>query len=132
MITPFRWHGVVETRNFFQTVPVDTLGPDVEVDTASAITFYKPPVTAVLQAADASYFGRVYLDWAAFPYAQQTVMGDGNYLVGFQDLRYTYPGTRHAPLGGFVLLSPELHVLAEGMNSIRSAPAQGREQVPER
>ena len=39
----------------------------------------------------------------------------------FQDLRYTFPDERgRTPLGGFVVLSPGLHVLDEGMNSSKS------------
>jgi inner membrane protein len=120
MISPFRWHGVVETRNFFETVPVNSLTPDIDME--SGILFYKPPVTPQLEAAKASHLGRVYLDWAAFPFTRQTTLeGGAGYLVDFQDLRYTYPGSRGAPLGAFVLLSPDNHVLDQGMNSSRPA-----------
>ena len=121
MINPFRWHGVVETRDFFETVPVDSSRPDVDAE--SGLLFYKPPQTPELEAAKQSYFGRVYLDWAAFPFTQEekTSQDGAGYLVNFQDLRYTYPGSRRTPLGGFVLLSPQLQVMAEGMNSNRPA-----------
>jgi inner membrane protein len=130
MINPFRWHGVVETRDFFETVPVDSAGPEVAFN--EGIQFFKPPQTPPLEAADNSYFGHVYLDWAVFPYMRVTAnpQDQPGYLVSFQDLRYTYPWARalvstgatpHAPLGGYVLLSPDLHVLAEGMNSSRPA-----------
>jgi len=120
MIDPFRWHGVVETRDFFETVPVSSLVPDVASD--DGILYYKPPVTDPLEAAKASYFGRVYLDWAVFPYVREVGLGGqtANHLVKFQDLRYTYPSSRGAPLGGYVFLSPDLKVLEEGMNSSRS------------
>jgi inner membrane protein len=121
MINPFHWHGVVETADFFETVPVNSHLPDV--DSQQGIVYYKPPETDVIRAADASYFGRVYLDWAVFPYVQQDKLegDDGDYLVNFQDLRYTYPSSgRRAPLSGFVLLSPRRRVLQQGMNSGRS------------
>ena len=123
MINPFRWHGVVETTDFFETTPVNSLGP--EVDSEAGIVYYKPPETDVTLAAKNSYLGRVYLDWAVFPYVRQGKLEDdqGGYLVEFQDLRYTYPSmtiTRRAPLGGFVLLSPGLRVLQQGMNSSKS------------
>lgn len=118
MINPFRWHGVVETADFFETVPVNSLVP--AVDSEAGIMYYKPEETDVTLAAKSSYFGRVYLDWAVFPYVRQEKLEDGGgYLVGFQDLRYTYPSmaiTRRAPLAGFVLLSPSLDVLRQGMN----------------
>jgi inner membrane protein len=121
MINPYRWHGVVETRDFFETVPVDSSRPDV--DTESGVLFYKPPQTPGLEAAKKSYFARVYLDWAAFPFTQEqrTSQDGAGYFVNFQDLRYTYPGSNRSPLTGFVLLSPELQVIAEGMNSSRPA-----------
>ena len=119
MINPFEWHGVVEARDFFETVPVNSQGP--EVDNEAGIQFYKLPQTDAILAADRSYLGRVYLDWAAFPYVQEETDPEDHpgYLVEFQDLRYTYPGSRRAPLGGFVLLDRELRVVDEGMNSSR-------------
>ena len=32
--------------------------------------FYKPEETEVTRAAKSTHFGRVYLDWAVFPYVQ--------------------------------------------------------------
>jgi inner membrane protein len=128
MINPFRWHGVVETKNFFETVPVNSSGPDVAFN--EGIQYFKPSQSPALEAADNSYFGHVYLDWAAFPYMRVVTNPQDRpgYLVEYQDLRYTYPPThglavarssQHAPLAGFVLLSPDMHVLAEGMNTSR-------------
>jgi inner membrane protein len=139
MINPFRWHGVVETKDFFETVPVSSSGPDVAFN--EGIQFYKPPQSPALEAADNSYFGHVYLDWAAFPYMRVTPnpQDQPGYLVEYQDLRYTYPPThglglagssRRVPLGGFVLLNPDLHVVAEGMNSNRPASLDPLEHTP--
>jgi inner membrane protein len=123
MINPFRWHGVVETAGFFETVPVDSFTPEVRSESEGRI-YYKPAETAVTLAAKSSYFGRVYLDWAVFPFLQVQKIADPTaaYLVEFQDLRYTYPDFRQgrSPLGGYVLLSPDLRVLEQGMNSSRS------------
>lgn len=121
MINPFSWHGVVETRDFFESVPVDSR--KAQVDDEQGIFYYKPPVTDALQAAKASYFGQVYLDWAVFPYArQEKVAGESEaFLVDFVDIRYAYPSQRGSTLGGFVLVGPELRVLAQGMN--RAKPA---------
>ena len=130
MIDPFRWHGVVETQDFLETVPVNSLA--FEVNSDAGIQYYKPPVTDALTAAKASYLGRVYLDWAVFPYVSETNLADqsGERLVEFQDLRYTYPSSRgQAPLSGYVLLSPKLHVLEEGMNSSRSAAVEALEHA---
>jgi inner membrane protein len=130
MINPFRWHGVVETTDFFETVPVNSLVSDV--DSEAGQLFYKPPETAVSRAAKSSYLGRVYLDWAVFPYvAERKLEGNAGYLVEFQDLRYDYPSqSRRAPLGGFALLSPDLRVVQEGMNSSRSSSAESLQRPP--
>ncbi len=118
-INPFRWHGVVETENFFQTVPVNSLVPEVDAQ-SEAQTYFKPEDTPVTEAAKASHFGRVYLDWAVFPLTEtEKLEGDfKGYLVRFEDLRFEYPGSRgRGTLGGWVLLGPDLRVQEEGTNS---------------
>lgn len=129
-VDPFKWHGVVETKNFFQTVPLNSLSTDIS-DSSAALTYYKPEETPASVAAKSSYLGRVYLDWAVFPYVQlQKVQGDTQgYLAEFQDLRYTYPdvGGGRAPLTGYVVLGPDLRVLDEGMNSSKSPTLESLE-----
>ncbi len=132
MVNPFRWHGVVETADFFRTVPVNSLGPEVDPH-SEGLTYYKPAETPVTLAAKSSYMGSVYLDWAVFPYLQtQKLEGRmPGYLVEFQDLRYSYPDTRggRPPLSGYVLLSPDLQVEEEGMNSSHSPTVEKLEQA---
>ncbi len=131
MINPFRWHGVVETADFLETVPVNSLGPDV--DDAQGRVFYKPEETEVLRVAESTYFGRVYLDWAVFPYVrEQKLEGETRgYFVDFQDLRYTYPETSgRTALGGYVILSPDLSVLQQGMNTWTSPTAESLATQP--
>ena len=118
-VNPFRWHGVVETENFFQTVPVNSMAPEVDAQ-GDAHTYFKPEETPVTQAAKASYFGRAYLDWAVFPLTQTEKL-EGHfkgYVVRFEDLRFEYPEMRgRGNLGGWVLLGPDLRVQEEGTNS---------------
>jgi len=131
MINPFRWHGVVETADFLETVPVNSLEP--EVNDAQARIFYKPEETEVLRVADSSYFGHVYLDWAVFPYVREQKLEGATrgYFVEFQDLRYTYPEeSGRTALGGYVVLDPELHVLMQGMNSWTSPTPESLEHQP--
>jgi len=133
MMNPFRWHGVVETADFFETVPVNSLGP--EIDDSQARLFYKAEETDVTRAAKSSYFGHVYLDWAVFPYVQsQKLEGEvRGFFVDFQDLRYTYPDFRgKTPLGGYVVLSPDLRVENEGMNSTKSPSPESLEHQSQR
>ncbi len=133
MIDPFRWHGVVETSDFFETVPVNSLAPDV--DDSRGQVFYKPPETDASRAAKSSYFGQVYLDWAVFPYVEvEKFQGEtSGYLAEFKDLRYTFPESRgRRTLGGYVVLNPELRVLEQGMNSSRSPSVDSLEHGPDR
>ena len=126
-VNPFRWHGVVESENFFQTVPVNSMTPEVDPQ-GQARTYYKPEETPVTQAAKASYFGRVYLDWAVFPITQtEQLQGPfKGYLVRFQDLRFAYPEARgRATLGGWVLLGPDLRAQEEGTNSQKPSVGEG-------
>jgi inner membrane protein len=118
-VNPFRWHGVVETDSFFQTMPVDSMAPQVDPKD-QARTYFKPAETPVTQAAKASYLGRVYLDWAEFPITQTEPLPGRfkGYLVRFQDLRFTYPEMEgRGTLGGWVLLGPDLRVQEQGVNS---------------
>ena len=118
-ITPFRWHGVVETESFFETVPVNSLAPAVD-ERSEAKTYYKPEETPITQVAKTSYFGRVYLDWAVFPITQTEKLEGAfkGYIVRFQDLRFDYPERRSShTLGGWVMVAPNLQVQEEGMNS---------------
>jgi inner membrane protein len=118
-VNPFRWHGVVETEAFFQTVPVNSMAPAVD-ESSAAITYFKPEDTPELQAAKASHFGRVYLDWAVFPLTQTEQLQGRfkGYLVRFEDLRFEYPEMRgRGTLGGWVLMGPDLREQEEGVNS---------------
>ena len=120
IIDPYRWLGVVETKDFFQSLPVNSSKPEVD-PSGEARTYYKPEETPVSQAAKASYFGRVYLDWAVFPVVETQAIESGfkGYVADFIDLRYAYPGRN--VLGGFVVLAPNLQVEGQGTNSDRPA-----------
>lgn len=129
-IHPFHWLGVVETRDFFETVDVNSSKPSV--DDEHGRLYYKPPETPVLQAAKQSYLGQVYLDWAVFPWTQTVQLGRQGYLVEFEDLTYAYPDDGHrSPLEGYVLLSPELHVLQQGMSGRQGPPGMEEGTGPE-
>jgi inner membrane protein len=122
-VNPFRWHGVVETETLFQTVPVNSLGPEVDQQ-GKAKTYFKPEETPVTQSAKASYLGRVYLDWAVFPITQTEPLQGAfkGYLVSLQDLRFTYPEMQgRGTLSGWVLLGPDLRVQEEGMSPRKPA-----------
>lgn len=64
-LSPFRWHAILETADFYQTAEVDTLTGDVESDPQRNVQF-KPPATAATEAAKRTPLGQVYLDWGAW------------------------------------------------------------------
>jgi inner membrane protein len=118
-LNPFAWAGVVETRDFFDLLPVDSLSGEVDPDNR-AVVRYKPEETPATLAAKKSRLGRVYLDWAQYPLVETIDRPGGvEYLVQFQDLRFTATGLlrrRGTPvLSGYVLLDPQFHVLKESM-----------------
>lgn len=119
-LNPFTWSGVVETRDFFELLPVDLSSGQLDPENL-AIVRYKPEETAVTLAAKKSRLGQVYLDWAKYPITEtQKLPGEG-YQVVFADLRFAemnLPGSktsqnsrsRPQPLRAYVLLDPQLHV----------------------
>jgi inner membrane protein len=112
---PFRWRILLETRDYFQTADVYTLGDVVNTDDYADV-IYKPPVTPAVAAAKQSYLGRVYLDWGKWPVVEDdgTIQAPGAdppqpgwHAIEFQDLRFGYRtlGTgRGAPLSGWVVV----------------------------
>jgi inner membrane protein len=123
-VNPFKWMGVVETRDFFQTMHVDSLAPDVDPDN-EAKTYYKPEETPVTLAAKKSYLGQVYLDWAHYPLTETEKLQDPpGYVVRFFDLRFMYPERQERPLSSRVVLNDKLQVVAEYMG-LRRQPRRG-------
>jgi inner membrane protein len=115
LLNPFRWYGVAETRDFYQTFTVDSLTPEVDPQN-KAVVYYKPPETEVTLAAKKTYLGRVYLDWAMFPFVEteQLQPPQQGTIVHFRDLRFTYPERPRGALGACVILDDQLHVVSEG------------------
>jgi inner membrane protein len=119
MLDPFRWHAIMETRDYFQTAQVSTIEDRVDTDEYADV-LYKPPITSAVAAAKQSYLGRVYLDWSQWPVVEDrgTVPAPGSeyppqpdwHTVQFQDLRFGYSaltgsqarGAGDPPLSGWV------------------------------
>jgi inner membrane protein len=127
-LNPFRWYGVVETRNFYQAMWVDTRRAEVDADDR-AVVLFKPEETPVTLAAKRSYLGRVYLDWAKYPMleVEELQPPESGYLVRIYDLRFAYLGMRRRPLGAWVQLDSNLHVVAQSFG-VRSIPPHDGEQ----
>jgi inner membrane protein len=131
--SPFRWVGVVETRNFFATMMIDSGAPEVDPDGEMQIV-YKPEETPVTLAAKRSYLGRVYLDWAQYPITETEPIGPGDsgsaeqgYLVRFKDLRFQQPGRPgRSVLSATVELDRNLKVVGESFSSPGGSASSGR------
>lgn len=89
---PFVWKGVVETDSAFHVL--EAVAFDSDVDPADAVVFRKPESSPALRAALDTHVGRVYLDFARFPWAE--VLTDENgYRVQIRDLRFgSFSSTR--------------------------------------
>lgn len=112
--SPFHWSGVVETQNFFAIMMVESLTPEVDPGGEMRV-IYKPEESPVTVAAKGSPLGRVYLDWAQYPFTETEQVPEG-YVVRFRDLRYVYPGSKgQSVLGSSVELDHNLNVIAENV-----------------
>ena len=124
-MNPFRWSGVVETKDFFALTWVDSLAPEVDPDGSMEVRF-KPEETPVTLAAKKSYLGRVYLDWAQYPITETEELSspEQGYAVHFEDLRYQHPGRSTQPLSAGVILNRDLTVEAEFFGLRTRRPAE--------
>ena len=113
-LNPFQWYGVVETRNGYHSVIVNSWIPEVDPEDR-AIQRYKPEETPELQAAKKSYAGQVFLDWARCPITEtERVEGPPGYLVHFYDVRYAYPDRKRGnSLTVWVRLDAKLRVIEQ-------------------
>ncbi len=112
----FKWFGVVETTDFYQTAILNTRTGDF-TSQAPADLYYKQPQTPAVLSAEKSWLGRAFLDWSEFPYVEESgvfgmMPGGRPYTrVHFQDLRFSYStlflhGRGDNPLGGTVIIAP--------------------------
>lgn len=125
-VNPFRWHGIVETPDFFQVSTVDSLSGQVAT-TSQDDLFYKPRETRATLAAKRSRLGHIYLDWSQWPLVTATngpaagssaEPGDpkATTTVLFRDLRFLYDtallnGRRDPPLSASALVDANGRVI---------------------
>jgi inner membrane protein len=121
-VSPFRWHAILDTADFYQTAEINTLTGSIQSDPLRDV-LYKPADTPAVEAAKRTLLGQVYLDWGTWAVVrdlgQEPAPGmDPPKLppnrtwttVEFTDLRFDYPfiGTHSAvtrsPLAGWVYI----------------------------
>ncbi|HUI42486.1 MAG TPA: metal-dependent hydrolase [Terriglobia bacterium] len=110
-LNPLDWVGVVETDSAFHVLPANSLAADV--DPGQAEVFRKPEPSPALNAAVASHVGRVFMDFARFPFARVETQPEGGWEVIIRDLRF---GRASGSVGSFeatIDLGPNLQVVGQ-------------------
>jgi inner membrane protein len=89
-VDPFTWTGVAETATAIHIVRVNALEANSEPEEIR--TFDKPSPSPAIEAAMKTWTGKVFMDFARFPWAQADE-NEGGYLVSLCDLRFFHPST---------------------------------------
>jgi inner membrane protein len=114
-VNPFRWHAILETRDFYQTAEINTSAGSIDSDPQTDV-LYKPEDTPAVEAAKRTLLGRVYLDWGTWAVIRdlgqepiegipppQLPPGRTWTTVEFSDLRFAYAiirsGSARPPAG---------------------------------
>lgn len=93
-----------------------------ELDRSELELIPKLPETPATLAAKRSYLGRVYLDWAQYPYVTEE-KSDDLATVYFSDLRFRYPPLRErSPLSCSVEVDKNLHIVREAFGRREQKP----------
>ncbi len=113
-LSAFKWHGVAETEQTYESVTVNSSTPEVDPQ-GTEQTYYRPADSEVVRAAKASYLGGAYMDWARFPIIEAEKRSNPTmYIVSFRDIRFAYPERRSTPLSAYVILDENLRVTDQG------------------
>jgi inner membrane protein len=117
----FRWYAVAETTNSFAASDIDSRTG--ELNQFELQYFLKPGQTLATEAAERSYLGRVYLDWAQYPFVTETSLGGRGWTVDFRDLRFDYPQFRgRIALSATIDLDNDLRVTGERFGTRAQVP----------
>ena len=82
---PFAWTGVAETETSFNVLQVNLLDPESRREEPR--TFLKPEASPALEAAMNTRTGRVFMDFARFPWGNIEQSSEG-FVVALRDLRF--------------------------------------------
>jgi membrane-bound metal-dependent hydrolase YbcI (DUF457 family) len=86
LTSPFVWRGVVETDDTMEVITVPVLNAD-EFEDDRSVSFFKPPMSPDLKAAEATADAKRYLLYASEPIAT-TDRREDDYRVEIRDLRF--------------------------------------------
>jgi inner membrane protein len=134
-VNPFRWHAIIETRNFYQFAEINTHTGSLDSE-APRDVLYKPTDTRAVEAAKRTPLGRVYLDWGRWAVVRdvgqdpvggvdppQLAAGRTWTTVEFSDLRFDYAfrgsgsSSGSSPLSGWVYIIDGREEATEGMGN---------------
>jgi inner membrane protein len=92
-VSPYKWHGVVESPGRYQLATVDTWRELVTSEPED--TIYLPQTTMSTLVAKRSWLGEAYLDWSQYPLVEEVAKGADDVdqslkVVTFKDLRFMY------------------------------------------
>lgn len=91
LTSPFVWRGVVDTDDTMEVITVPVLQGD-QFENTRSLSFYKPPASPELKAAEATSSAKRFLLYAADPIAK-TDMREDDYRVEIRDLRFASDDT---------------------------------------
>lgn len=132
-VNMYRWHAILETRDYYRTAEVNTWTDEIEGD-ALHNTIFKPRDTPAVEAAKQTFLGKVYLDWGRWAIARDLGQEPVSALrppdlppnrtwttVEFSDLRFAYSflpshgDAGQTPLSGWVYIVDGRDEAGEGM-----------------
>jgi inner membrane protein len=117
---PFEWTGVVETDTTYNVLPASALESDV--DPLTTRQFHKPQDSPAIEAALNTRTGRVFMDFARFPWAE-TEQNEEGFDVQIRDLRY-YTSLGGGGFRAQIEMDKDLHVRSESFSF--GIPTTGR------
>jgi inner membrane protein len=115
---PFEWTGIAETASAFHLLRTSAL--DTDVDPEAARTYHKPDSSPALEAALKTRTGRIFLDFARFPW-EQAIETENGFHVSIHDLRFFDRLDGRVGFVADVELDKNLRVLSESFSF--SAPS---------
>lgn len=112
-LSPFTWHGVVETESALHLVTV-TEGPGASFDPEKAEALFKPQPSAALDAAGKTAAAELFVHAARFPKALVETTTTGM-LVQLRDLRYQAAGETNREVLAVIHLDAANRVVSQDL-----------------